>query len=158
MAAVTISDFEAYKVYSSLEESIKKKCTVKEILANILSEFGVVLLEKPTSSESAQIWLKEKNKLSSSLTRLIAQKNRKRKVPGDSLFFDSKLCAAFTKVVCPPKVDIDPDFSIESLNLDSDSEYNLNPQRKKLKASRGRKKGPILCDQTFRNRSKPIRD
>ena len=150
MAAVTISDFEAYKVYSNLEESIKKKCTVKEILANILSEFGVVLLEKPTSSESAQIWLKEKKKLSSSLTRLI-QKNRKRKVLGDSLFFDSKLCAAFTKVVCPPKVDIDPDFSIESLNLDSDSEYNLNPQRKKLKASRGRKKGPILCSLSIKH-------
>ena len=123
-----------------------------------MSDFGVQILPKPNSNESALVWTSEKDRLCRSLTRIIAQ-NRKRKDPGNSVFFYSKSYTVFTKVNYPAKSEIDQDFNIESLNIDSDhSNSEMTHKAKKTKVLLGRRKGPISSDQTFRNRIKPIRE
>ena len=77
-----------------------------------MSDFGVQILPKPNSNESALVWTSEKDRLCRSLTRIIAQ-NRKRKDPGNSVFFYSKSYTVFTKVNYPAKSEIDQDFNIE---------------------------------------------
>ena len=119
------------------------------------------MLPEPIDDPFKGSWNKIKEKLCSAYARILAN-NRKRKTPGDSVFFDpveDQIFAQYRKLV----TEKDLDFDCSNLNLDEsdfDSESDSEPDQKKIGAPRkiieiGKTRKE---NRNFRARSQKLRD
>ena len=120
---ITISNKEAIQKYHELYNTLssKRSTTLEEKVKDILNDFLVFVQPKP--SIDSKEWLKEKTILCGKLGALIKDTSKKRKSPGETIFFESKAFNSYAKYV-PAKV-IDPtiEFNTSDLQASDETEY-----------------------------------
>ena len=129
-----VTYLDAYNAYKQLQGTITKKNTSRlDIVTEILNLCNIDVLQQPVDEPFKESWRKKKEKICVAYASIL-ENNRKRKKPGDSIFFhpsEDQIFAQYRK----PASEKDLDFDCSNLNLDesdfdSESEsYNESDQK-----------------------------
>ena len=115
--------FIKYKEEVKKNKSATAKGSTFESLTDVLNEFDIDVLPKPSTTDLAKIWKSERDKLMLAFSRVLADNNKKKKKSNSKChtFFDSANYLNLCKVRSP-KEPLDETFEVNNNASDTDNE------------------------------------